>query len=108
MTRLLTKVAVVATFAALAFAATALANTLHYGDAHRLAVRLAVKQTHVKNHPVDRWHISGATRSGPHQIAWVYTVDYSDGTLCDGELVVRLSHSTGVGRAFFRDVHCEH
>jgi hypothetical protein len=108
LTRLLTKVAVVATFAALAFAATAVANTLHYGDAHRLAVRLAVKQTHVKNHPVDRWDISGATRSGPHQISWGYTVDYADGTLCDAELVVRLKHSTSLATAYFRHMHCEH
>ena len=109
MTRLLTKAAVVATFAALAFAATASAHTLHYRDAHNLAVKLGVKQTHIRKHPIDRWRIFGAQRSGPHQIVWVYNVDYADGTLCDAELVVRFTSSTStVARAFFRDVHCEH
>jgi hypothetical protein len=36
-------------------------------------------------------------------------VDYSDGTLCDAELVVRYVHKKdNLIRAFFRGVHCEH
>jgi hypothetical protein len=105
---LLTRAAVVATIASLAVAGVASANTLHYRDAHRLATKLAVKQTKKKNHPVDRWRIFGAERSNARQIVWVYNVDYADGTLCDAELVVRLGNNTTLATAFFRDVHCEH
>jgi hypothetical protein len=109
LTRLLTKAAVVAAFAALAFTATASAHTLHYRPAHKLANKLGVKQTHKKNHPIDRWRIFGAERTNAHQIVWVYNVDYADGTLCDAELVVRFVNNTsGLAKAFFRDVHCEH
>jgi hypothetical protein len=60
-----------------------------------LAVKLAVMQTKDPAHPVDSWRIFGAQRTSEHQIVWIYNVDYSDGTLCDDELVVRY-------------VHCEH
>ena len=61
------------------------------------------------DHPVDRWRIFGAERTSKHQIVWVYNVDYTDGTLCDAELVVRYVHKDDqLARAFFRDVHCEH
>jgi hypothetical protein len=106
--RLITKAAVLATVAALAMPALASAHKLHYRPAHKLAVKLAVKQTK-KDHPIDRWRIFGAERTSDHQIVWVYNVDYSDGTLCDAELVVRYLHKKdNLARAFFRDVHCEH
>ena len=108
MRKMFTKAAVVATFVLLAFATAAVAHTLHYRPAHKLAVRLAVKQTKDKNHPVDRWRIFGAERTNAHQLVWVYNVDYADGTLCDAELVVRYKHNSSLARAFFRDVHCEH
>jgi hypothetical protein len=107
--RLVTKAAVLATVAALAVPAIASAHKLHYKPAHKLAVKLAKKQTKDKDHPIDRWRIFGAERTSEHQIVWVYNVDYSDGTLCDAELVVRYVHKDdNLARAFFRDVHCEH
>jgi hypothetical protein len=107
--RLITKAAVLATVAALALPAIASAHRLRYSPAHKLAVKLAVKQTKDKAHPVDSWRIFGAQRTSEHQIVWIYNVDYSDGTLCDAELVVRYVHKKGnLIRAFFRDVHCEH
>lgn len=108
MRKMLTKAAVVATLVMFAFVGTAMAHRLHYRSAHSLAVKLAKKQTKDRNHPVDRWRIFGAERTNDHQIVWVYNVDYSDGTLCDAELVVRYKHGTSLARAFFRDVHCEH
>ena len=106
--RLMTKAALLAAIAALAMPAIASAHRLHYAPARKLAVKLAVKQTKDKNHPVDRWRIFGAQRTSQHQIVWVYNVDYSDGTLCDAELVVRYVGKGSLARAFFRDVHCEH
>ena len=107
--RLLTKAAMLAVVAALAIPAIASAHRLHYRPAHKLAVKLAKKQTRDPNHPVDRWRIFGAQRTSEHQIVWAYNVDYSDGTLCDAELVVRYIHKHDfTARAFFRDVHCEH
>ena len=107
--RLLTKAAVLATVAALAMPALASAHTLHYRSAHNLAVKLANKQTKDKNHPIDTWRIFGAQRTSQHQIVWIYNVDYTDGTLCDAELVVRYVHKhDNLVRAFFRNVHCEH
>jgi hypothetical protein len=104
----LTKVALIATIATLALAGVAFAHTLGYRPAHKLAVKLGKKQTRDPNHPVKRWRIFGAERTSPHQIVWVYNVDYSDGTLCDAELVVRLKNDRKqTARAFFRDVHCE-
>jgi hypothetical protein len=107
--RLITKAAVLAAVAALAVPAIASAHTLHFKPAKKLAKRLAIKQTKDPDHPVDRWRIFGAERTSKHQIVWVYNVDYSDGTLCDAELVVRYVHKKdNLARAFFRDVHCEH
>ena len=107
--RLMTKVLALAAAAALAIPPVASAHTLPYRGAHKLAVKLAKKQTHDKKHPVDRWRIFGAQRTSKHQIVWVYNVDYKDGTLCDAELVVRYVHKHGtLARAYFRDVHCEH
>jgi hypothetical protein len=106
--RILTKAAVLATVAALAMPAFASAHRLRYHPAHALAVKLANKQTKDKKHPIDRWRIFGAQRTSEHQIVWVYNVDYSDGTLCDAELVVRYVGKGSLARAFFRDVHCEH
>jgi hypothetical protein len=105
---LLTKAAIVAAIASLALAAAASAHTLRYTPAHKLAVKLGKKQTKDKKHPVDRWRIFGADRTNAHQIVWVYNVDYSDGTLCDAELVVHYVNGSSLARAFFRDVHCEH
>jgi hypothetical protein len=101
------KAAVVALIASLAIAGVASANTLHFRDAKRLAVKLAVQETH--RHKVDRWRIFGAQRTSPREIDWVYNVDYHDGTLCDAELVVKYANNhTSLAKAFFRDVHCEH
>ena len=107
--RIITKAAVLATVAALAVPAIASAHRLHYRPAHNLAIRLAVKQTKDKAHPVDSWRLFGAQRTSEHQIVWIYNVDYSDGTLCDAELVVRYVHKKdNLARAFLRNVHCEH
>ena len=107
--RTMTKAAVIATIAALALPAIASAHTLHYKPARKLATKLAVKQTKDPDHPVDRWRIFGAERTSKHQIVWIYNVDYTDGTLCDAELVVRyVNKDDNLARAFFRDVHCEH
>jgi hypothetical protein len=107
--RLITKAAVLATVAALALPAIASAHRLRYTPAHNLAMKLGVKQTKDKDHPVDSWRIFGAQRTSDHQIVWTYNVDYSDGTLCDAELVVRYVHKKdNLIRAFFRNVHCAH
>jgi hypothetical protein len=107
--RLLTKAALLATIAALAVPAIASAHRLRYSPAHKLALKLANKQTTDKDHPVDSWRLFGAQRTSEHQIVWIYNVDYSDGTLCDAELVVRYVHKKdNLARAFFRNVHCEH
>lgn len=105
--RKLTIAAVLAVAATLAFSGVASAHTLRYPVAKKIAVKLAEKQE--KSNPVERWRIFGAERTSPHQIVWVYNVDYSDGTLCDAELVVRLrgTDAKPVAKAFFRDVHCE-
>jgi hypothetical protein len=106
--RLLTKAAVLATIAALAVPAIASAHRLRYTPAHNLALKLGVKQTKDKDHPIDSWRIFGAQRTSEHQIVWVYNVDYSDGTLCDAQLVVRYVNAhPNVMRAFFRNVDCQ-
>ena len=106
--RFLAKAAVLAIVATMAMPALASAHRLHYRPAHRLAVKLAKKQTRDRRHPVDRWRIFGAQRTSKHQIVWVYNVDYSDGTLCDANIRVRYVHSNGtLARATFTDVHCE-
>lgn len=97
--------AVVATFA---FTSVASAHVLRYPTAKKLAVKLAEQQE--QKDPVESWRIFGAERISDHEIVWVYNVDYSDGSLCDAELVVRntkKSNGKPVVRAFFRDVHCE-
>ena len=97
--------AVVATFA---FTSVASAHVLRYPTAKKLAVKLAEKQE--QEQPVESWRIFGAERISDHEIVWGYNVDYSDGSLCDAELVVRnakKSNGKPVVRAFFRDVHCE-
>lgn len=99
---------VLAVVAMFAFTSVASAHTLRYSTAKKLATKLGVKQE--KQHPVDSWRIFGAERISDHEIVWVYNVDYSDGSLCDAELVVRFatkSNGKPVVRAFFRDVHCE-
>ena len=99
---------VLAVLASFAFASVASAHTLRYPTAKRLAVKLAEAQE--RKDPVERWRIFGAERISDHEIVWVYNVDYSDGSLCDAELVVRLTRKSNgkpITRAFFRDVHCE-
>jgi len=91
--------------ASLAFSSVASAHVLRYPTAKRLAVKLAQKQE--ERDSVERWRIFGAERISDHEIVWVYNVDYSDGSLCDAELVVRLSKRGSLAKAFFRDVHCE-
>ena len=101
--RKLSIVAALAVALTMAFTGVASAHTLRYGTAKRLAVKLAVK--HERENSVDRWRIFGAERISAHEIVWVYNVDYSDGTLCDSELVVRMFKSRI--KAYFRDAHCE-
>ena len=101
--RKLTIAAVLAVTASLAFTGVASAHVLKYRTAKALAVKLAEKQERMDD--VDRWRIFGAERINDHEIVWVYNVDYSDGTLCDAELVVRMTKSRI--KAFFRDRHCE-
>ncbi|MDQ3936642.1 MAG: hypothetical protein M3340_18630 [Actinomycetota bacterium] len=106
--RKLTIAAVLAVTASLAFSSVASAHVLRYPTAKRLAVKLAQKQEQESS--VERWRIFGAERISDHEIVWVYNVDYSDGSLCDAELVVRYttkSNGKPIVRAFFRDVHCE-
>jgi hypothetical protein len=106
--RKLTIAAVLAVTASLAFSSVASAHVLRYPTAKRLAVKLAQKQE--QDDSVERWRIFGAERISNHEIVWVYNVDYSDGSLCDAELVVRFTRKSNgkpVVRAFFRDVHCE-
>ena len=106
--RTLTKALLIAAVALLTIAPVASAHTLHFKPAKKLARKLAIKQTKDPDHPVDRWRIFGAERTSKHQIVWVYNVDYSDGTLCDAELVVRYVHKKdNLARAFLRNVHCE-
>ena len=97
--------AVVATFA---FTSVASAHVLRYSAAKKLALALGKQQE--KEHPIDNWRIFGAERISDHEIVWVYNVDYTDGSLCDAELVVRntrKSNGKPIVKAFFRDVHCE-
>lgn len=101
--RKLTIAAVLAVALTMAFSGVASAHTLRYGTAKRLAVKLAEKQE--AENSVDRWRIFGAERINAHEIVWVYNVDYSDGSLCDAELVVRMFKSRV--KAYFRDQHCE-
>jgi hypothetical protein len=96
---------VVAVLASLAFTSVASAHVLRYPTAKKLAVKLAEAQE--KKDPIERWRIFGAERINDHEIVWVYNVDYTDGSLCDAELVVRLSRNSARVKAFFRDVHCE-
>jgi hypothetical protein len=99
---------VLAVLATFAFTSVASAHVLRYPTAKRLAVKLAEKQE--REQPVESWRIFGAERTSNHEIVWVYNVDYSDGSLCDAELVVRFatkSNGKPIIRAFFRDVHCE-
>lgn len=103
--RKLSIAAVVAVLASLAFTSVASAHVLRYPTAKRLAVKLAEAQE--RKDPIERWRIFGAERISDHEIVWVYNVDYSDGSLCDAELVVRLSSKSARVKAFFRDVHCE-
>ena len=100
--------AVLAVVAMFAFTSVASAHTLRYPTAKKLAVKLAEQQE--RKDPVESWRIFGAERTSAHEIVWVYNVDYSDGSLCDAELVVRnttKSNGKPVVRAFFRDVQCE-
>lgn len=100
--------AMIAVVASLAFSSVASAHTLRYSTAKKLATKLAKQQE--QKDPVESWRIFGAERTSDHEIVWVYTVDYEDGSLCDAELVVRYttkSNGKPVVRAFFRDVHCE-
>ena len=100
--------AVLAVMLSLAFSSVASAHVLRYSTAKRLAVKLAQQQE--ERESIERWRIFGAERISDHQIVWVYNVDYSDGTLCDAELVVRYQadlRGLHIVRAFFRDVHCE-
>ena len=105
--RKLTIAVVLGVLASLCFASVASAHNLRYPTAKRLATKLAQKQE--RQQPVERWRIFGAERVSAHEIVWVYNVDYEDGSLCDAELVVRLSGSARrpLAKAFFRDVHCE-
>jgi hypothetical protein len=103
--RKLSIVAALAVVASLAFTSVASAHVLRYPSAKRVAVKLAERQE--QQDPVERWRIFGAERINDHEIVWVYNVDYSDGSLCDAELVVRLSKRSNRVVAFFRDVHCE-
>jgi len=99
---------VLAVVASFAFASVASAHTLRYPTAKKLATKLAVKQE--QKDPVESWRIFGAERISAHEIVWVYNVDYTDGSLCDAELVVRYtvkSNGKPIAKAFFRDVHCE-
>jgi hypothetical protein len=99
---------VLAVLATFAFTSVASAHVLRYPTAKKLAVKLAEKQE--REQPVESWRIFGAERISDHEIVWVYNVDYSDGSLCDAELVVRFatkSNGKPVIRAFFRDIHCE-
>jgi hypothetical protein len=99
---------VLAVACSMAFTSVASAHTLRYPTAKKLAVKLAKKQE--AKGDVERWRIFGAERISNHEIVWVYNVDYTDGSLCDAELVVRnttKSNGKPVVRAFFRDVHCE-
>ena len=101
--RKLSIAAVLAVALTMAFSGVADAHVLRYPTAKKLAVKLAEK--HEAENEVDRWRIFGAERVSDHEIVWVYNVDYSDGSLCDAELVVRQFKSRI--KAFFRDTHCE-
>ena len=99
---------VIALVASLAFSSVASAHTLRYSQAKKLAVKLAEAQE--DRDSIERWRIFGAERTSAHEIVWVYNVDYTNGRLCDAELVVRYttkSNGKPVVRAFFRDIHCE-
>jgi hypothetical protein len=108
----MTKAAVVTAIAALLLATAPIASArqLDYRHAHKLAVRLAIKQTKDTKHPVNRWRLFGAERVNKRSIVWVYNVDYADGTLCDAEMVVRVESVGGhkFAHAFFRDLVCPH
>ena len=107
--KLISKVAVLAAIASLSVVGIAFADSgaLKWKEARKVARKLAIQETH--RHKVDHWRIFGGQRSSNREIDYVYNVDYSDGTLCDAELVVRYVHRKGtLARAYFRDVHCEH
>ena len=106
--RYLSKVAVLTAAASLAVAGTAFAsNNLRWKDARHMANKLARHEAH--RHKVDHWRIFGGQRISKREIDYVYNVDYSDGTLCDAEIRVKLvKPETRLIRARFTDVHCEH
>ena len=106
--RFLSKAAVLTAVTSFAIAGTALAsNSLRWKDARHVANKLAIKETH--KHKVDHWRIFGGQRVSKREIDYVYNVDYSDGTLCDAEIRVKLvKPETRLIRARFTDVHCEH
>ena len=107
--RLISKVAVLAAIASLSVAGIAFADSgaLKWKEARKVARKLAIQETH--RHKVDHWRIFGGQRISSREIDYVYNVDYSDGTLCDAEIRVKLINpETRLIRARFTDVHCEH
>jgi len=107
--RLISKVAVLAAIASLSVAGAAFAggSTLKWKEARKLANKLARQEA--QKHKVDHWRIFGGQRISKREIDYVYNVDYSDGTLCDAQIRVKIVNpQTRLVRAKFTDVHCEH
>lgn len=107
--RPISKVAVLAAIASLSVVGTAFADggALKWKEARKLANKLARHEA--QQHKVDHWRIFGGQRISKREIDYVYNVDYSDGTLCDAEIRVKLVNpATRLIRAKFTDVHCEH
>ncbi|MBV9212600.1 MAG: hypothetical protein JOZ25_03030 [Actinobacteria bacterium] len=107
--RPISKAAVLAAAASVSVGGVAFADggTLTWKEARHIARKLAIREAH--RHKVDHWRIFGGQRVSKREIDYVYNVDYSDGTLCDAEIRVKLvDPSTRLIRARFTDVHCEH
>ncbi len=107
--KLISKVAVLAAVASLCAVGVAFASSgaLKWKEARKVANKLARQEAH--RHKVDHWRIFGGQRTSDREIDYVYNVDYSDGTLCDAEIRVKLINpDTRLIRARFTDVHCEH
>ena len=104
--RLISKVAVLAAIASLSVAGAAFAggSTLKWKEARKLANKLARQEA--QKHKVDHWRIFGGQRISKREIDYVYNVDYSDGTLCDAQIRVKIVNpQTRLVRAKFTDVH---
>ena len=100
----------ISAIASLSVVGTAFAGggALKWKEARKVANKLAKKDRQPPHH-VDHWRIFGGQRISDREIDYVYNVDYSDGTLCDAEIRVKLvKPETRLIRAKFTDVHCEH